>query len=152
MRASHAKAKGDLGVLHAQVDLASKGYGLLLPLAEHAPFDLVAYKAGTFVRVQVKYRSAVGGVIELRFRTAWADRHGTHTLPMNKDEVDVVCVYCPETGACYYVAPRRFKEAVKLRIGATRNGQSKGVLRAEDFLQLPPGIGLTAKASRHVRP
>ena len=35
------------------------------------------------------------------------------------------------------MAPRDFREAVKPRIGATRNNQSKGVLRAEDFLHIP---------------
>jgi hypothetical protein len=138
VRYHHTKNKGDLGLLHAQVDLAAKGYALLLPLTEHAPFDLVAYKAGSFLRVQVKYRSAVNGTIELRFRSAWADGRGTHVVPMNKDEIDVVCIYCPDTRSCYYVDPRQFREAVTLRIAPARNGQAKGVLHAEDFGEVPP--------------
>ncbi len=51
----HTKNKGDLGVLKAQVDLCSKGYLILTPLSEHSPFDIVAYKNGEFIRIQVKY-------------------------------------------------------------------------------------------------
>lgn len=52
----HTKTKGDLGVLKAQVDLCEKGYMILYPHTEHAPFDLVIYKDNQFKRVQVKYR------------------------------------------------------------------------------------------------
>ena len=137
MRRSHTKNKSDMGLLHAQVDLATKGYGLLLPLTEHEAFDLVAYKDGAFLRVQVKYRSAVDGAIEVRFRSSWAASRGTRILPLNKDEVDVVCVYCPDTRGCYYLDPRQFGEAVTLRLAPTRNKQAKRVLRADDFAELP---------------
>ena len=69
MRPHHTKNKGDLGVLHAKVDLAEKGYRLLLPLSEHEPFDLVAYKDGTFLRVQVRYRTMVNGFICVEFKS-----------------------------------------------------------------------------------
>jgi hypothetical protein len=119
------------------VDLARRGYGLLIPLTEHESFDLVAYKGGKFIRVQVKYRAAVDGAIDLRFRTSWADGNGTHTSPMSKRDVDVVCVYCPDTDRCYYVDPKRFRGGVKLRIARSRNNQNKGVFWAEDFSDIP---------------
>ena len=59
--AHHTKSKGDLGVAKAFADLVEQGYAVLFPATEHAPFDLVAYEAGTFVRVQVKYRTARAG-------------------------------------------------------------------------------------------
>ena len=58
MRIHHTKNKGDLGVLKAQLDLYEKGYLTLIPNTEHSAFDLVAYKDGTFKRVQVKYRAS----------------------------------------------------------------------------------------------
>lgn len=137
VRQHHTKNKGDVGVLRAQADLAEKGFGVLLPLTEHEAFDLVAYKGGTFRRIQVKYRSAVDGAVEIHFRTSWADRNGTHSLPMNKGDVDLVCIYCPETRRCYYLDPKRFRTAVKLRISPARNNQTKGVFLADDFLDIP---------------
>ena len=102
MGAHHTKDKGDLGTAKAHADLVEHGFMVLFPATEHAEFDLVAYRAGTFHRVQVKYRSARTGSMTVRFRSVWADRHGTHMKPSDKSEVDVTCIYCPETDACYY--------------------------------------------------
>ena len=137
MRRHHTKNKGDLGVFHAKVDLVEKGYGVLMPLTEHESFDLVAYRDGRFLRIQVKYRAAVDGIISVPFKSSWADRHGVHTLRMDKSSVDLVCVYCPDTRRCYYIDPRRHNGSVNLRLTPTRNGQSKGVLLADEFTEIP---------------
>ncbi len=57
--------------MKAQVDLLEQGFAVLLPLTEHCPFDLVAYKDGEFRRVQVKYRrpDSFGSTASLRVRT-----------------------------------------------------------------------------------
>jgi len=140
MRPHHTKNKGDLGVLHAKVDLAEKGYRLLLPLSEHEPFDLVAYKDETFLRVQVRYRTMVKGYIAVPFRTSWADRNGSHTLKLDKSSVDVFCVYCPDTRTCYYVDPQKAGVTMLLRVTAPRNGQRKGIHLASDFTQIPESV------------
>jgi hypothetical protein len=137
MRRHHTKNKGDLGVIAVQLDLVEKGFGVLLPLTEHEAFDLVASRGDRFYRVQVKYRAAVNGVILVPFRSSWADRHGVHTLLMDKSRVDVVGVYCPDTRRCYYIDPRRHGNFVQLRLQPTRNGQSKRVLMAEQFIEFP---------------
>lgn len=89
MRLHHTKNKGDLGILHAQLDLAKKGYGVLTPLTEHEAFDLVAYKDQTFYRVQVKYRAAVRGLITLQFKSFWVDRHRIHYVRWAKDFLEI---------------------------------------------------------------
>jgi len=120
------------------LDLAKRGFGVLSPLTEHESFDLVAYRRGRFWGVQVKYRAAVDGGIELRFKTFWADRKGVHGVAMDKTTVDVVCVYCPDSDACYYVNPRKFGETARLRLHPTKNGQGKNVLWAKDYRVFPP--------------
>jgi hypothetical protein len=136
--AHHTKDKGDLGVLKAQADLFAQGFHVLLPLTEHAPFDLVAYKDGRFWRVQVKYRTPKpSGVMTIDFRSCWNDRHGTHMRPMNKQEVDLVCVYCPADDRCYYFNPRRFRNSVWLRLSPARNGNRKNIHMAIDFRLVP---------------
>lgn len=136
----HTKDKGDLGVFAAQLDLVEKGYRILIPLTEHAPFDLVATDGERFIRVQVKYRASVDGTLRLNLSTCWADRHGTHTLQMNKDEIDVICIYCPDTRRCYYLDPKRFRRTVALRITPALNKMNKGINRAEDFTELPVAL------------
>ncbi len=138
MGAHHTKDKGDLGVAKVFADLVEKGFGLLFPATEHAPFDLVAYDgAGRFIRVQVKYRAARAGVIQLEFNSTWSDRHGVHKRPMDKASVDVVAVYCPDVDTCFYVDPSHFGGAVTLRLEPAKNCQQIGVSYAEEFRQLP---------------
>ena len=137
MRLHHTKNKGDLGVLYAAFDLAEKGFEVLRPLSEHTAYDLVATREGRFYRVQVKYRAAKDGVIAVPFKTCWADRHGVHTQPVDKDDVDVYCVYCPDTRRCYYLDPKKFELTVQLRLIPTRNGVKQGVHFAEDFVSFP---------------
>jgi hypothetical protein len=134
----HTKSKGDLGVLKAQVDLFEQGFTICVPQTEHSPFDLVAYKDGEFRRVQVKYRALEkNGALQIRFATCWADRHGTHTVPIDKNEVDLYCVYCPDTDKCYYLDPKQFRSNVSLRVEASKNCQAKHVNFAADFRRDP---------------
>jgi hypothetical protein len=137
MAVHHTKDKGDLGTAKAHADLVANGFMVLFPATEHAEFDLVAYSGGDFNRIQVKYRSARNGAVTVNFRSVWADRHGTHMKPSNKSEVDVLCIYCPETDSCYYLRPRSHGQSVTLRVTPSRNGQVRGVLAADDFRQFP---------------
>jgi hypothetical protein len=137
----HTKDKGDLGVLKAQADMASQGWMILHPMTEHAPFDIVIYKPGTFRRVQVRYRSLTdNGCLEVSLRTAWNDRHGTHMAVINRDEVDIVCVYCPETDQCYYFNMNLTNTTqLNLRVRPTDNRQFRSacVHFAENYRKVP---------------
>lgn len=145
MAVHHTKDKDDLGVAKAYADLVTKGFMVLFPTTEHAPFDLVAYADGAFHRVQVKYRSARGGAVHLNLRSTWSDRNGVHSAPIDKAAVDAICIYCPETDECYYIRPTDHGASVNLRITPTRNGQRKRILEAAAFRDLPaktsPPIG-----------
>ena len=135
----HTKDKGDLGIAKVPADLVSQGFTVVFP-ATHAPFNLVAYAAGEFHRLQVKYRSARAGAIKVQFRSMWADRNGTHMTPMDKGAIDAVCIYCPETDECYYVEPDARGTSVTLRITPSRNGQQAGVLEAAAFRELTRAV------------
>lgn len=99
----HTKEKGDLGVLKAQVKFAEKGYKILEPKSEHLSFDFVVYKNSIFKRVQVKYRAKKKGRIHIPFRTSWSDKNGCHNKPINRSEIDIFCIYCPNTDKCYFI-------------------------------------------------
>jgi hypothetical protein len=134
----HTKDKGDLGVFKAQADLAAQGFMILLPLTEHAPFDLAIYKDRVFLQVQVRYRACSrSGCLNVRMCSVWNDRYGTHRLLMDKDEVDVVCVYCPDTDRCYYFDPKKINQSISLRVQAPGNGQRTAVRMAEDYRKVP---------------
>jgi len=136
MREHHTKNKGDLGVLKAQLDLYEKGYLILTPHTEHSPFDIVGYKDGKFLRIQVKYRTAKNDKIEVPFRTCWTDKNGTHTQDYDKNEIDVMCVYCPDTDKCYYVNPQECNKTFNLRLSIPKNNQKNGIHLAENYTEL----------------
>lgn len=134
----HTKDKGDLGVFKAQADLASQGFCILLPLTEHAPFDLVVYKDTRFLRVQVKYRKVrVHSELTVPFKQSWTDKHGTHETYIDKNLVDVYCVYCPDTDECYYFDPKQFSKHVNLRVHPPKNNARKNIHFASDFRRVP---------------
>ncbi len=134
----HTKQKGDLGVLKAQLDLFEQGFIILNPMTEHAPFDLVAYRDKKFLRIQVKYKSVdKTGSITVHFRSCWADKNGTHMQPVDKREVDIYCIYCPDTDECYYFNPSEFKRSVTLRVEMPKNNQSKNIKLATDYKRVP---------------
>jgi hypothetical protein len=137
MKIHHTKNKGDLGVAKAHCDLVEKGYMVLFPTTEHAPFDLVAYDGVKFIRIQVKYRRAVNGSVQIRLENWWADRNGSHGKPIDKSQIDVFCVYCPDTDKCYYFKPENIKTYFSLRIETPKNNQSKNINFAEDFARVP---------------
>jgi hypothetical protein len=141
MRYHHTKNKGDLGLVQAMADLTAKGWAILVPLTEHEAFDLVAYREGRFLRVQVKYRSMARGCIELQFKSIWADRRRNHYVPLDRNSIDVVCLYCPDTARCYYIDPKDTPTMkVCLRIEPPRNNVSKGVRWAKDFTEIPASV------------
>jgi len=134
----HTKDKGDLGVLKAQLDMYEQGFTILSPVTEHAPFDLVVYKDKIFRRIQVKYKSVdKTGSITIHFRSCWADKNGTHMQSVDKGEIDLYCIYCPDTDECYYLNPLDYRRSVTLRVEAPRNNQLKNVRMAADFRWVP---------------
>ncbi|MBA4496277.1 group I intron-associated PD-(D/E)XK endonuclease [Paenactinomyces guangxiensis] len=134
----HTKSKGDLGVLKAQVDLYQKGYKILYPQTEHAPFDLVIYKDNQFKRVQVKYRELnLHGVLEVRFRSSYCNSHDVVMKDTIKHEIDVYCVYCPQTDECYYFDPITFNKSISLRVETPKNNQMQNVKFARDYREIP---------------
>lgn len=138
MRYHHTKSKGDLGVLKAQVALYEQGYLPLFPHTEHACFDIAGYRNGVFKRVQVKYCKSKKGTISVRFSSCWNDRHGTHIKQMEKDEVDLVCVYCPCVEKCYWLDPKKFgNNSATLRVKTPKNNQKTKIHWANDYLQIP---------------
>ena len=61
----------------------------------------------------------------------------THEKPVDKDEVDVFCVYCPETDKRYYFDPKECRQGISLRLEPTRNHQTKFVHLIEDYRRIP---------------
>ena len=139
MNVHHTKTKGDLGVLKAQADLCEKGYLVCVPLSEHAPFDLVAYRNFAFTRIQVKARSLRKGRLDIRLESSYADRRGVHTKKVDPNAIDIYCVYCLDTDRCYYFRLDDFsgRHTLSLRVDTPKNGQVRHIRWADDYREVP---------------
>ncbi len=137
LKEHHTKTKGDFAVIKVMLDLAERGYLILNPMTEHAPFDLVAYMNGLFVRIQVKHIKSRKNTITVKFTQSWADRNGTHTTLVNKDDVDFYGVYCPCNDEVYWIDPKKFSKTVSIRIVERQFGDLKTMHFSTDFKNLP---------------
>ncbi len=52
----------------------------------------------------------------------------------------MLCIYCPDTNACYYLDPKAFGDSVTLRVILSRNNQARNVLVAEHFRSIPTKV------------
>ena len=137
MKLNETKEKGDLGVIEVILDMTKHGYKIFTTISEHLPFDFVAFKDNKFLRIQAKYRTLEdSGKVSVPFRTSWSDKNGTHEQYYNKEDIDYIAVYCPQTDKCYYVDPSASdnKNALILRVENPKNGQTKGIKFADDYL------------------
>lgn len=133
----HTKTLGDLGVLKAQLDMFQKGWVVAQPLTEHAPFDLIIYKDGECKTVQVKARNINSrGQLVVQFQNTYSDSNGTHSIEVDKTQIDIYCIYCVQTDICYYFNPNDFNKSVSFRMIPTKNNQSSNINNIEDYLTL----------------
>jgi len=131
----HTKVKADIGLAKVIGDLAVKGYVPCVPLSEHQPYDIVAIAiTGEALKLQVKYSSLKSnGTIEVRFRSSWADKNGTHIRHYAKDDFDYYAIYCPEKDTVLYV-PNSPGCPKAIRFDKTANNQAQDVNWAKDYL------------------
>ena len=129
----HTKFKADIGVAKCIADLVSKGYVPCIPLSEHQPYDIVAVLGnGSIIKLQVKYATLKRGVVEIKFRTSWADKHGSHTKHYNQGDFDFYAIYCPEKDVVLYVQNSSHSPKI-IRFEKTLNNQGKSVKWANDY-------------------
>ncbi len=91
-----------------------------------------------FKRIQVKYREVnEKGILEIRFHSNYSTASGVAIKSVDKEEIDVYCVYCPQTDLCYYFDPKSFSESVSLRIAPPKNQQEKNVNFVDNYREIP---------------
>lgn len=131
----HTKDKGDRGIGLVIADLMRHEVQVALPISEHLPFDCIGIsERGQLTRISVKYREAKYGRIEVRLRSCWADRHGSHVKQHAPDDYDATAIYCPDSDECYYVRNSEITgNTLILRVDKPRNNQVKGVRMAGEF-------------------
>jgi len=129
MRLASGQKRLSLGVL------VQAGYRALIPFGTGHPYDLAIDDGGKFARVQCKTgRLLAEGVVF--FPTAsWCRNMSYRSY---QGDVDLVGVYCPGTSEVYLVPIEDVPaKGAYLRVAPTKNGQSRDVRWAKDYVIWP---------------
>lgn len=132
----NANHKGNAAELAIAFEAARRGLSVFKPLTEHERYDLVLGIGGELFRVQCKWASQVGDVIQVRLRTSYhSPTKGYVVKTYGADEVDLVAVYCGDCDRCYLLPASLFvgRNTAYLRLEETRNNQRAALNWAADY-------------------
>ena len=124
------KTKGYIAEMIVASRLMEDGWHILFPVGENIRYDLVAEKEGKFLRVQVKYATPKGGVLNVNCRSS----NNWSVLHYSEKEIDLIAVYNANDREIYYIPVSEINHSLfKLRLEKTKNNQKKKINLAENF-------------------
>jgi len=130
---AETKRKGDIGEAMVMAEALRRGYKVAIPVGEDWRYDLIVLRRGVLARVQCKYVTSDGLVVQVPCRST----NGHSTIKYTAVDVDWIAAYDSTTDHVYFV-PSSFlgtgRAAITLRLAPAKNGQTTGVLWAADFL------------------
>lgn len=130
--------KGNLGLVKTIADLTEKGISVSLPISESENYDLIAEKDNTCKTVQVRHTKIYKGTIPVKLKKVWTNGNGYQVKNREKEDFDVLAIYCPDTSEIYYLDARSFDNGncITLRTTAPKVKNSK-IRMASDYSSFP---------------
>ena len=131
---AESKRKGDLGEAMIMADILRRGYKVALPIGEDWRYDLIVLRQGKLERVQCKYVSSDGAMLQVPCRTSNSRFETRYTI----DDIDWLACYHKESSTCYYIPAQLLgqgRTVFCLRIRASKNNQTLRCHNAADFLE-----------------
>jgi PD-(D/E)XK endonuclease len=121
--------KGNVAELMIAAEAAKLGIGVLQPMTEHGRFDLALEIGRRLIRVQCKWATRVGDVVQIRMGRSGFNRGRSQRPTYTVDEIDALAAYCDSLRQCYLLPAEMVagKGMVHLRLKPTRNGQKAAV-------------------------
>jgi prevent-host-death family protein len=145
--------KGNAAELAIAAEAARLHLSVLKPLTEHERYDLVLGIGGRLYRVQCKWGSHRGDLIQVRFRTSYhSPTKGYVVTTYDASEVDLIAIYCDELRRCYLVPASIFegRTTLHLRLKPTKNQQRAALHWAADY-GFPGAVAQLAERSDGIR-
>lgn len=134
--------RAEIAKLKVELRAAEKGW-ICSRTIEGARYDLVLDNGLRLFRVQVKYAgskaSNSNGSVQVSLRR-WAgngrDQRRGKTRTYSAEEIDSVAVYIPQIDKICWFESEHFAErhGFNVRYATPKNGQSKGVILAQNFV------------------
>jgi hypothetical protein len=108
---------------------------VLRPLGEGGRYDLAIDVGEKLLRIQCKWASRNGEVLNARCVTSRHTPHGYIRTTYTADEIDAIGAYSPDTDRCYLipVSEAEGRTVLSFRVGPTRNNQAQLVRWAKDY-------------------
>jgi len=102
---------------------------------EGGRYDIVIDVGSQLLRVQCKWASRIGDVLNIRCATSRHTPRGYIKTTYSTDEIDVIAAYAQETDQCYLIPIEEAAgmASLSLRLAPTRNNQATNVRWARDY-------------------
>ena len=126
--------KGNLAEAAVAFQAARLGIPAFRPLLEHGRYDLVLDVGSRLLRVQCKWASCRGSVVQVHVAGSRLTRGGSVRTRYSGTEIDAVAAYCGELDRCYLLPVELVagKSTIQLRLTPAKNGQRAGLHWASD--------------------
>ena len=139
--------KGNIAELKIAAEATRLGIPVLSPMTEHGRYDLVFELGTNLIRIQCKWASVRGAVIQVNTAGNRLTPRGYVGTTYSAAEIDAIAVYCGDLDRCYLlpvdlVAGRR---SVHLRLAAAKNGQRACLHWAAEY-ELPGAVAQLGRA------
>ena len=127
--------KGSVAELKIAAAAAELGVQVLQPMTEHGRYDLGFEIAGTLIRVQCKWASLLGDVVQVRLCGYRISTAGPVKTMYRAGEIDAVAAYSGELDRCYLLPADLAvgKHMLHLRLTPPRNGQRAALHWAAEY-------------------
>ena len=108
---------------------------VLRPVGEGGRYDLAIDIGERLLRVQCKWASRTGDVLNARCVTNRHTPNGYRTTTYTAAQIDAIAAYAPDTDRCYLIPVDEVegRTALSLRVAPTRNNQAQLVRWAKDY-------------------
>lgn len=128
----NTKDIGDISEAVAIAAFVKVGMTVLKPFGDNRRYDLVVDISGRFIRVQCKTARLKNGAVYFEPCSSYVHRGGSKKG--YRGEIEFFAVYSPDKDRLYVVPVDDVGErGCKLRVDATKNGQTKLVRWARDY-------------------
>jgi prevent-host-death family protein len=127
--------KGNVAELAIATEAARLGLSVLKPLTEHERYDLAIGIGGQLLRVQCKWASHNGDVVQIHTARCRTNRRGNIRSTYRTDEIDALGAYCSDLDRCYLLPVKMVagRHMLHLRTAAPRNNQRAAINYAADY-------------------
>lgn len=127
--------KGNVAELAIALEAARLGLSVLKPMTEHERYDLAVGLGGRLLRVQCKWATFDGAVVQVHVARCRTSRRGYVRATYRPDEIDALAAYCGDLDRCYLLPVEMVagRHAVCLRVEPARNNQTASINLAAQY-------------------